>query len=110
MPAKKNKPAQVNEVAALRKELCDELERMRSVFQEINDRYKTNLEADIVSCISTLSQEVEDERPRICSNGKELKSLLLDIKALKLKPAKGRLKDINRIDKLLNHVYSRLND
>ena len=96
-PKKKRKPTGV------RDELLTEISNLRVLFQEIVSRYQANVESEIVWCINNLSPS-DDETPKIVKNDKAMKSLLRSIQELKLKPKKGRLKDIRRMDKMIQKL------
>ena len=95
---------------SLKNELIDELGKMRIASNDMLTKFQSNLEADIVWCIESFSQTDSDNRPKILEQKKELKAILTEIKALKLKPHKGRLKDIRKIDELVNIIYAKLID
>ena len=91
-------------------ELVDELGTIRMASTEIITRFQNNLEAEIVWCIDALLQQEPDNRPKLLENKKELKLLLEQLQTLKIKPQKGRFKDIRKIHELVNIIYAKLID
>ncbi len=92
----------------LQKELLSELSNLRSVFKDIASRYQTSLEAEMVSCINVLAASEEGEKVPALQDKKQLKSMLESVRQLRLKPEKGRLKDIRKIDDTVSNFYAAL--
>ncbi len=92
----------------LQKELLSELGNLRSIFRDIASRYQTNLEAEMVSCINMLSVSEEGEKAPALQDKKQLKAMLESVRQLRLKPQKGRLKDIRKIDDTVSDLYAAL--
>ena len=110
MDSKKNAESNSTKTTELISDLVDELNTMRMASTEIVARFQSNLEAEIVWCIDALLQKDPDNHPKILGRKKELKTLLDQLKVLKVKPQKGRLKDIRKIDELINIIYAKLID
>lgn len=91
-------------------QIVEELKNIRTAQRSIIEKYQMNLEGDIAWCIETLSSDQKEDQPGILSDEKELESLLAAVQALKLKPHKGRLKDIRKINDLVNEIYAKLID
>ncbi len=99
--SRKNAP---EATAETREQLARELKALRSLFRDIVMRYQTNMEAKILTCVDRLSPSNDEPLSADASNLKTLQSLLSDIENLKLKPRKGRLKDIRRIDAAIEKI------
>jgi hypothetical protein len=110
MGAKEKATANSGKTTEIKNDLVDELNTMRMASTEIISRFQSNLEAEIVWCIDALLQKDPDNRPKILGRKKELKMLLEQLKVLKVKPQKGRLKDIRKIDEIINIIYAKLID
>jgi hypothetical protein len=106
---KKRTNVAVADAKVIRNELLSEISALRVLFQDIISRYQANVESEIVWCINNLSSS-EDETPEIVQNSKALKSLLKSIQDLKLKPKKGRLKDIRGIDKVIMNISNSISE
>ena len=97
------------EAELLQKNLLEELTSIRGLFTDIMERLQSNIEAEMVACIHILSTDgYGDEKPKLLEDIKQLKMMLLSIQELKLKPKKGRLKDIRRIQDVINTLYAKL--
>ncbi len=92
----------------LRAELISELTALRTTFQDIAVRYQANLEAQIVTCINTLSSEQADELPEMARDEKQLQAALHACKNMPLKPQKGRLKDLRKIHSVVTALVEQL--
>jgi hypothetical protein len=94
--------------ATVRQQLVNELGSLRGQFHDITARYQANVEALLVASINGLSVISTDDLSGCAANKHELQKLVESIKELKLKPQKGRLKDIRRIDKLVAAIAEQL--
>ncbi len=94
--------------AAARKQLVNELSSLRGQFHDITTRFQANVEARLVACINCLSAEAGEEMPCAAKKQNELAALVKSVQELKLKPQKGRLKDIRAINDLSKMVAEEL--
>ena len=95
---------------AIRKELLSEIAALRSQFRDIISRYQTNLEAEMVWCIKSLSESETDDLPKAAKERYQLTSMINNIKKLKIKPQKGRLKDIRKINEMVKDISENLSE
>ena len=96
------------DIDALRQELLSEIGTLRILFREIIERYQTNVEADLVACINALSDVTDDGNPEVIVDEKNLGLMFQALKKLKLKPRKGRFKDIRRINDMTTLLYAQI--
>jgi len=87
--------------AELEGELETELRYLRTVLREVTGNYATAREADIERVIEAVGDEDVPGREDARARRGELMDMLDRLRALKVKPQKGRLRDIARIDKLV---------
>jgi len=87
-------------------ELKQELHALRSNFERIIERYSLNVKAQIEEIIEILEQKRENDEKVPVPKSKELEVLISKIQKLKLKPEKGRKKDLNRIQRVLGELAS----
>lgn len=107
--ARKTASKKSRNVAAVRQEeLAAELTQLRANFVDIINRYKANQEAQLLSCIESLAAAAVPEQETRPHAEEEIVALLDELRQLRIKPEKGRLKDIRRIDTLVDKVYRRL--
>lgn len=82
-----------------------ELGRLRALVREVGEAYVTNLEAEVVQIQTDLASSVGD-----LSRDEPLIRMLEEIRDLRVKPAKGRMKDLKRIDALIDRLEGILRD
>ena len=111
MAAKKPRVDSTGKSESLRVELIQEMSDLRTLFRDIVCRYQSILEAEMVWCTETLSN-MEEEIPAFVNDPQQLKQAIEKLKNLKfkLKPKKGRLKDIRQIDKAINLLSKKLDE
>ena len=63
----------------------------------------------MVWCAENLSP-AEEEIPAFLNDPRQLRAVIVMLKGLKLKPKKGRLKDIRQIDKAITLLAKKLNE
>lgn len=98
------KSAKAPDAKQLRAELCSELTVLRTTFQDIVARYQSNLEAQMLACIEMFSGDRSDELPGMAEDEKQLRTALEAVKKLRLKPQKGRLKDLRQIQAAIERI------
>jgi len=87
-------------------ELKQELHALRSNFERIIESYSLNVKAQIGEMIEILEQKMENDEKVPVPKRKELEALIDTVQQLKLKPEKGRKKDLNRIQRVLDELSS----
>jgi hypothetical protein len=87
---------------AAREEFCCELRNFRGLMKEVGESFILRREGEIETIISYL----DTVPPEILLS--EAAEWLREIYDLSLKPAKGRLKDLKRIDKLIKELEDRV--
>ena len=86
-----------------RKDLAQHLRTLRSDFEEIIGKYALNVQAQIEETIRNVEQENADENRKVLKS-KDIEKMVTGIRKMKIKPNKGRLKDIKRIQTLLDDI------
>ncbi|HNW59986.1 MAG TPA: hypothetical protein PKI62_09955 [bacterium] len=89
-------------------ELAAELVALRANFVDILSRYQANQEAKLLACIESLSAQSLADPESSQPEEREIVTILEELHELRLKPEKGRLKDVRRIDELVDRIYDRL--
>jgi hypothetical protein len=64
----------------------------------------------MVWCINSLSGAEPEELPKAAKDRHELALMLTELHSIKIKPQKGRLKDIRKIDKLITALTEKLSE
>ena len=87
-------------------ELAAELAKVRSMLKESGENLLARLDGDLVTLAQYLNgQGLPDEKP-LLPPAEALSEMILQARALKVKPHKGRVKDLGRIDELLKTLAS----
>jgi len=100
-------------VQPLEKELAIELEHLRLLFREVLAAYSNRVEGRIVHVIEAL-QDVPDlklkpsksKRPTVDPIMRDVQAMLHSLHSLKVKPDKGRRKDLRHIEEALSSFLS----
>jgi len=87
-------------------ELAAELTIVRAMLKESGENLLRRLDAQVVTLSRSLDGEVLPHEEPLLAPAEDLASLLAQAKALKVKPHKGRLKDLGRIEDLLQVLAS----
>ena len=99
-----------NKTKEIRQELLTEIGALRNQLRDIISRYQANLEAEMVWCINSLAETDINDFPKAAKDKNELTNMLNKIKKLKLKPQKGRLKDIRKINDIIDKISANLSE
>jgi hypothetical protein len=94
--------------AGRQKELAAELTQLRANFVDIIGRYKANQEAQLLACIENLAIATSADQEAHQHADAKIVALLDELRQLRIKPEKGRLKDVRRIDALVKKIYAQL--
>jgi hypothetical protein len=86
----------------VREELAQELKHLRGLVREVGENFILRREGEIETIIANLAA-ISPRKLRAAAPG-----LLHDIRTLRLKPAKGRLKDLKGIDELIEDLTNRI--
>ncbi len=92
----------------LRQEIIAEVTALRIQFRDIVQRYQANLEAKMVWSINNLTASELQDLPEGAQDRDELAEMLESLKLLKLKPQKGRIKDIKKINDTIEMILIKL--
>jgi len=86
----------------VREELVQELKHLRSLVREIGEQFILRREGEIETIISNLAA-VPANKLRTEASG-----FLHEIRSLRLKPEKGRLKDLKGLDGMIEELADRV--
>jgi hypothetical protein len=88
------------------KELVEELRSVRSCFETILEKYSLNMKARFDELVQRLDQEKAPEERLKLPKKKDIVKMVEMCRKLKLKPEKGRAKDIKKVQTLLKSFDS----
>ena len=94
----------------LQKELSQNIEAMRKDFQQIVEKYRINVEAELVNCLDLLSSKEEDDFPAAANDPKQLEFMIQAMQSMKYKTEKGRMKDLSKIHYLVKMLVARFSE
>lgn len=83
------------------KPVAEELVFVRKSFKELIGIYATHVEEKIARLQALLSEETKEKRKHPASRIPDLRDMLMLLRNFDIKPAKGRRRDLKKIDNLL---------
>ena len=107
-PGKNGKAADAAARRRLGKQVSLELLKLRPVVKEIGTRLLDHLDGELAGlALSLEGEDLHGESPAL-PRTRTLSAMLADIEAMKVKPKKGRIKDLRRIEALLESLHVRM--
>ena len=106
--AKKRKSVKKPYRQALGRQASQEMAKLRPILKDIGSALLDRLDGELAGLARSLGgEDLHGERP-VLPQPPVLIAMLADIKALKVKPKKGRVKDLGRIETLLESLSARI--
>ena len=106
--AKKRKSVKKPSRQALSRQASQEMAKLRPILKDIGSALLDRLDGELAGLARSLgSEDLHGERP-VLPQPPVLIAMLADIKALKVKTKKGRVKDLGRIETLLESLFARI--
>lgn len=106
--AKKRKSVKKPSRQALSRQASQELAKLRPILKDIGSALVDRLDGELAGLARSLGgEDLHGERP-VLPQPPVLIAMLADIKALKVKPKKGRVKDLGRLETLLESLSARI--
>jgi hypothetical protein len=106
--AKKRKSVKKPSRQALGQQASQEMAKLRPILKDIGGALLDRLDGELAGLARSLDgEDLHGERP-VLPQPPVLMAMLADIKALKVKPKKGRVKDLGRIETLLESLSVRM--
>jgi 3-methyladenine DNA glycosylase/8-oxoguanine DNA glycosylase len=90
------------------KELAAEMKVLRSAFKEIVEHFCLRLDSELAEIIRVLEKDPILNEPIVLPSAKISQQLAEKIHCLKLKPSKGKLKEIVQIYKLAEKIAQKM--
>lgn len=101
-------PLKNKETAQLKITLNQNIDTLRKDFQHIVEKYRVNIEAELVNCMNLLSSSEEDDIPVALSEPKQIEMINQALQSLKYKADKGRMKDLRKIHYFVKMLAARI--
>lgn len=106
--AKKRKSVKKPSRQALSRQASQEMAKLRPILKDIGSALLDRLDGELAGLARSLGgEDLHGERP-VLPQPPVLIAMLADIKALKVKPKKGRVKDLGRLETLLESLSARI--
>lgn len=106
--AKKRKSVKKPSRQALSRQASQEMAKLRPILKDIGNALVDRLDGELAGLARSLGgEDLHGERP-VLPQPPVLIAMLADIKALKVKPKKGRVKDLGRLETLLESLSARI--
>jgi len=83
------------------KTVAEELAFLRKSFRDLVTAYAGQIEADITQLHSTVNTEAESKRKLPSSRSHDLRDMLMLLRSLEIKPAKGKRRDLKKVENLV---------
>lgn len=85
--------------------VAEELAFLRKTFRDLLSAYSAQMEAEIAAVQAAVATAAESKKlPG--SRGSDLRDLLMLLRALEVKPAKGKRRDLKKIENLVEELRS----
>jgi len=86
------------------KTVAEELAFLRKTFRDLVGTYAAQLEGEIVRLHSAVQNDGESKKKLPASRGSDLRDILMLLRSLEVKPAKGKRRDLKKVENLVEEV------
>jgi len=86
------------------KTVAEELTFLRKTFRDLVATYSAQLEAEISHLQTTVHSDSESKKKLPGSRGSDLRDMLMLLRSLEVKPAKGRRRDLKKVENLIEEL------
>ncbi len=84
--------------------VAEELAFLRKTFRDLVTAYATALEGEITNLHTLVSAEAASKRKLPASRTADLRDMLMLLRSLEVKPAKGRRRDLKKVENLVEEL------
>ncbi len=84
--------------------VTEELAFLRKTFRDLVGAYAAQIEADIAQVQAVVATAAQSKKKLPGSRGSDLRDLLMILRALEVKPAKGRRRDLKKVETLVEEL------
>lgn len=84
--------------------VAEELTFLRKTFREIAHAYTSQIEAEITQLHALVAGDAESKKKLPGSRVADLRDMLMLLRSLEVKPAKGRRRDLKKIESLVEDL------
>ena len=100
----KTEPASKPASALPLKTVAEELAFLRKSFRDLVTAYASQIEAEITQLHSTVNAGAESKRKLPASRAHDLRDMLMLLRSLEIKPAKGKRRDLKKVENLVEEL------
>ncbi len=86
--------------------VSEELNFLRKTFRDLVGAYSAHLEAEIAQIQATVTANAESKKKLPASRGSDLRDILMMVRSLEVKPAKGRRRDLKKVEGLVEELQA----
>ena len=86
------------------KTVAEELTFLRKTFRDLVGAYASQLESDIAHLHSAVQQDGESKKKLPGSRASDLRDMLMLLRSLEVKPAKGKRRDLKKVESLVEEL------
>jgi hypothetical protein len=86
--------------------VAEELAFLRKTFRDLIDAYGTALEAEITQLHAAVTADAQSKKKLPGSRTSDLRDMLMLLRSLEIKPAKGRRRDLKKVENLVEDLRS----
>jgi len=86
------------------KTVAEELAFLRKTFRDLVGTYAAQLEGEIAQLHATVQADGESKKKLPGSRTSDLRDMLMLLRSLEVKPAKGRRRDLKKIENLIEEL------
>jgi hypothetical protein len=86
------------------KTVAEELAFLRKSFRDLVAAYASQIEGEITQLHSAVNTEAESKRKLPASRAHDLRDMLMLLRSLEIKPAKGKRRDLKKVENLVEEL------
>ena len=86
------------------KTVAEELSFLRKTFRDLVSAYSAQVEGEIAHIHTTVRAEGESKKKLPGSRATDLRDILMLVRSLEVKPAKGRRRDLKKVENLIEEL------
>jgi hypothetical protein len=86
--------------------VAEELAFVRKAFKDLVNTYATQIESELTHMHALVVAEAASKKKLPASRGTDLRDMLMLLRSLEVKPAKGRRRDLKKVETMVEDLKS----
>ena len=86
--------------------VAEELAFVRKAFKDLVNTYATQIESELTHMHAVVVAEAASKKKLPASRGTDLRDMLMLLRSLEVKPAKGRRRDLKKVETMVEDLKS----